>query len=102
MCATARLPSMRGTQRDALGHHAIADEVPQGDQELAGQSDDHLLARTTGILGSGCKPSSQGTALLVLEKAPGRLDHSPSRPSIAGSGEPFLPAFVPALVGRTR
>src|SRR5262245_31751031 len=43
------LLSMCGTKSDALGHHAIADEVPQGDQELAGQGDDHLLARTTGI-----------------------------------------------------
>ena len=37
------LPSVCGTEGDALGHHAIADEVPQGDQELAGQGDDHFL-----------------------------------------------------------
>jgi phage-related protein len=102
MCASAILPSVCGTEGDALGHHAIADEVPQGDQEFACQSDDHLLARATGVLGSSFKPFRQGAAVLVLEKAPGQLDHSPSHPSIAGSGEPFFSAFLSALVGRTR
>jgi hypothetical protein len=41
---TASLPSVCGTEDDALGHDAVAHEVPQGDEQLAGQGDDHLLA----------------------------------------------------------
>ena len=47
-------------------------------------------------------PLRQGTLLLELEKAPRQLDHPPAHPSVAGSGEPFLAAFAPALVGRAR
>ena len=69
--ASAILPSVCGTQGDALGHHAIADEVPQGDQELARQGHDHLLARAPGVLGASSVPSSQGAVLLEPEKPPG-------------------------------
>jgi hypothetical protein len=33
------------TEDDALRHDAIANEAPQGDEQLASQGDDHLLAR---------------------------------------------------------
>ena len=38
------LRSLRWTQNDALRHHAIADEVPERDQQLARQGHDHLFA----------------------------------------------------------
>src|SRR5262249_40501155 len=50
------LPSVRRTEGDALGHDAILDEVPQGDQQLARQGHDHLLARAAGILGASSEP----------------------------------------------
>ena len=58
MYASAILPSVCGTEGDTLGYHAIAHEVPQGDQELARQSDDHLLARAAGVLSAGSIPLS--------------------------------------------
>jgi hypothetical protein len=68
------LPSVCGTKKNALGHHAIADEVPERDQKLARQGHDHLLAGATGVLGAGAIPLRQRTVLLELEKAPGQLD----------------------------
>jgi hypothetical protein len=38
------------TEGDALGHHAITHEVPQGDQKFARQGHDHGFARTAGVL----------------------------------------------------
>src|SRR5262245_30851915 len=70
------LPSLYGTEGNAVGHHAIVDEVPERDQELAGQGHDHLLARATGVLGASSVPLGQGAVLLELEKAPGQLDQS--------------------------
>jgi hypothetical protein len=45
-----------GTEDDTLGHDAIAGEAPQGDQKLASQRDDDLLAQAAGVLGAGFKP----------------------------------------------
>ena len=53
---TNSLLSVCGTQDYALGHHAIAHEVPQGDEQLACQGDDHLLARAASVLGASFKP----------------------------------------------
>ena len=50
------LPSACGTEDDALGHDAVADEVPQGDEKLARQGDDHLLAGAAGVLGASSEP----------------------------------------------
>src|SRR5215813_4630824 len=33
-----------GTEGDPLRHDAVANEMPQGDEQLARQGDDHLLA----------------------------------------------------------
>jgi hypothetical protein len=41
---TASSFSVCRTEDDALGHDAVADEVPQGDEQLSGQGHDHLLA----------------------------------------------------------
>ena len=91
---------MCGTEDDTLRHNAIADEVPQRDEQLARQGNDHLLARAAGVLGARLKPLGQGALLLVVEKAPRELDHAPPHPSIAGSGKPFLAALLSAFVGR--
>src|SRR6516162_8052047 len=92
-CSLARpLSSVCRTKDDALGQHAIAQEVPQGDQQLARQGHDHLLARGAGVLSASFKPLRQGALVLELEEAPRELDHSPPYPSIAGSGQPLLPA----------
>src|SRR5262249_3238103 len=44
------------TEDDALWHDAVAHEVPQGDEQLAGQGDDHLLARGADSLGASFNP----------------------------------------------
>src|SRR5215472_14636217 len=85
----ASLPSVGWTQDDTLGHDAIADEVPQRDE---------LLARA--VLRASFKPLGQGAVLLVVEETPRQLDHAPAHPGIAGSGQPLLAAFAPALMGR--
>ena len=46
----AFLHSVCRTKDDALGQHSIAYEVPRGDQQLACQGHDHLLARGTAFL----------------------------------------------------
>src|SRR6516225_8603063 len=85
-CSLARpLPSVCRTKDDALGQHAIAHEVPQGDQQLARQGHDHLLARGAGVLSASFKPLRQGALVLELNEAPRELDHSPPHPSIAGN-----------------
>src|SRR5215510_45473 len=96
------LPSVCRTEDDTLGHDAIAHEVPQGDEQLARQGDDHLLAQAAVILGASFKPLGQGALLLELEEAPRELDHSLPHPSIAGSREPLLAALAPAFIGRAR
>src|SRR5262245_31752136 len=92
------LPSVCGTENDALGHHAIVHEAPQGDEELARQGDDQLLARATSVLGARSKPLGQGAVLLELKEAPRELDHPSPHPSIAGSGESFFPASASTFV----
>ena len=93
---------MCGAKDDALGHHAIPHQVPQGDEQLARQSDDHLLSRAAAVLGARSKPLGQRALLLKVEKAPGELDHPPPHPSVAGSGKPLLAALAPAFIGRAR
>ena len=90
------------TQDHAFGHDAIADEVPQGDEKLAGQGDDHLFAQAGCILGARSIPLGQGARLLEVEELPRELDHPFPHSSVAGSGKPLLAAFLPALVGRAR
>src|SRR5262245_28276142 len=75
--------SLCGTEHNAFRHHAIADEVPERDEEFARKGDDHLLARATGVLGTRSKPLGQGAIFLELEKAPRQLDHSPPHSSVA-------------------
>src|SRR5262245_1055390 len=96
------LPSVRRTEDDTLGHDAVAHEVPQGDEKLARQGHNHLLARGAGVLGANFKPFRQGALLLESKKAPRQLDHPPPHPTIAGSGEPLLPASAATFVGRAR
>ena len=94
-----QIAALCGTQNHA--YDAIANEVPQGDEELARQCDDHL-ARATIVLDARFKPLGQGTLLLKVEEAPGELDHPFPHSSVAGSGKSLLAAFLPALVGRAR
>src|SRR5215831_11579269 len=71
-CASA-LPSVCRMQDHAVGHSAIADEVPQGDEELARQCDDHLFARAGRGLGTRPKPLCQGALFLEIKEAPREL-----------------------------
>src|SRR5262245_26099563 len=96
------LRSMRRPQNDAVRHHAFSHQPPQGNQKLARQGHDHELASTTGVLSAGSKPLCQGAVLLEHEKSPRQLDHASSNPSVARTGQPFLPAFSATLVGRAR
>jgi hypothetical protein len=96
------LPSACRTQDHAFGHDAIADEVPQGAEKLAGKGGDHLFAQAGCILGARPIPLGQGALLLEVEESPRELDHPFLHSSVAGSGKPLLAAFIPALVGRAR
>ena len=96
------LRSLCGTQNDAVRHHALPHEPPQGDQKLARQGHDHGLASAAGVFGAGSKPLRQGAVLLEYEKSPRQLDHAPSNSRVARTRQPFLPAFSAALVGRAR
>src|SRR5262249_61348149 len=57
--------SMCRTEDDALRYDAFANEAPEGDDQLALQGDDHLLARAAGVLGARLKPLGQGALLLL-------------------------------------
>jgi len=61
-----------------------------------------MVLRVPRALGAGPKPLRQGAVLLEHEKSPRQLDHASSNPSVAGTGQPFLPASSAALVGRAR
>jgi hypothetical protein len=52
--AFSDLRSLRRAHNDAVRHHALPHQPPQGDQKLARQGHDHGLARATGGLGAGC------------------------------------------------
>src|SRR5580698_8392653 len=82
------------------GTTPLPNEPPQSDQKLACQGHDHCLASAAGVLGAGSKPLRQSAVLLEHEQPPRQLNHASSNPSIARTGQPFLPAFPPALVGR--
>src|SRR5664279_1027431 len=94
------LHSLCRTQNNAVWYNALPHKSPQGDQKLARQGHDHGLSNTASVLGAGSKPPRQGAVLLVQKEAPRQLNHASSDSSIAGTGQPFFPAFPPALVGR--
>jgi hypothetical protein len=91
-------PSLRWAQNDAIWHHAFAHQSPQGNQKFACQGNDHGLAGTAGILGTGSKPLRQGTVLLEHEKSPRQLDHASADSNVARTRQSFLPASCTALV----
>src|SRR3974390_779518 len=93
------LRSLCRTQNDAVWHHALPHEPPQGDQKLARQGHDHGLASTESVLRASSIPLRQGAVLLVHKEPPRQLDHAAPNSTIAGTGQPFLPAFPAALVG---
>src|SRR5262249_61063161 len=94
------LCSLCRTQNDAVWHDALPHELPQGDQKLARQGHDHALASAAGVLGTGSEPLRPGAVLLVQKEPPCQLDHAAPNATVAGTGQPFLPAFSAALVGR--
>jgi hypothetical protein len=100
--AFSNLRLLRRAPNDAVRHHALSHEPPQGDQKLARQGHDHELALTARFLGAGSKPLRQCAVLLKHEKSPRQLDHTSANSSVAGTGQPFLPAFRAALVARAR
>ena len=63
--AFSDLRSLRRAQNDAVRHHALPHQPPQGDQKLARQGHDHGLSSTASVLGAGSKPLRQGAVLLV-------------------------------------
>ena len=99
------LRSLCGTQNDAVRHHALPHEPPQGDQKLARQGHDHGLASAAGVVGTGSEPLRQGAVILEHEKShanwimPRRTRGFPDRASPfsrrffpLSSGEPVRPA----------
>src|SRR6516225_11070471 len=90
-CA-GRRTTPSGTTPSRTSHHKAIRSLRQGH--------DHGLARAAGVLGACTKPLRQGAVLLEHEKSPRQLDHAPPNSSIARTGQPFLVALLPALVGR--
>jgi hypothetical protein len=87
---------LRRAQNDAVRHHALSHEPPQGDRKLARQGHDHGLTSAASILGAGSKPLHHGAVLLEYEKSPSQLDHASSNSSVARTGQSFLAALLPA------
>jgi hypothetical protein len=65
-----------GTKDDALGQHAIAYEVPQGDEQLACQCGDHLLTRTAGRAETASFPAAPEHCRSGRVPSPGSCFHS--------------------------
>lgn len=63
-------PSCR-PQDQAVRHGAGGDKPPEGDQQLAGEGDDHRLAPGRSRLGSVAIPGRQAAALLEHQEPPG-------------------------------
>src|SRR3974390_1207831 len=93
------LRSLCRTQNDAVWHHALPHELPQGDQKLARQGHDQGLASTESVLRASWILLRQGAVLLVHKEPPRQLDHAAPNSTIAGTGQPFLPPLAAALVG---
>ena len=95
--------SVCGFQNDAFGHFAEGDELPQGDQQLSGQRDDHRLAdASSSVLRSRPVPAGQFAVGLEHQEPPGERDHSVSNARVACSGQPFLAAFYATFLWRSR
>src|SRR5258707_2131926 len=70
-------------------------ELPQRDQQLAGERHDHRLLRVgAAVLGAFAVPFDQRAVALVDEETPGELDERPADAAVAGLGKPLL---APAL-----
>ena len=79
--------------REAPRRQAFAggDHAPEGDEQLAGECDDHLrLAGTVGALGSGPEPLGQSAILLKQEEPPSELNHATTHPGVARFREAFF------------
>jgi len=80
------LPSLCGSEDDALGHDTISNEVPECDQQLSGQGQDHFLARSGNLVCARPEPACQRAVFLEQQETPGELDHATTHPKVAGSG----------------
>ena len=79
-----------GFQNDAFGHFAKSDKLPQGNQQLAGQCDDHRLADIGPPIKCALSvPVGQFAIFLVPKKPPGELDHAVSNARVASSRQPL-------------
>ena len=95
--------SICGFQNDAFGHFAVGSKLPQGNQQLSRQRDDHRLADArSSVLRSLPEPASQLAIRLVHQEPPGELDHSVSNARIDCSGQSFLAAFRATFIRRSR
>jgi hypothetical protein len=87
----AEVWSDRLPQHDAVRDFAGGDHAPKRDEQLAGESDDHLrLARPPGTIGPAPEPLSKGAVFLKQKEAPRELDQAAAHPGIARFGETFL------------
>ena len=88
-------------QTNAFRDLAGGDQLPQRDQQLAGERHDHgLPGGAAAVLGTLAEPLDQRAVGLVAQKAPGELDQRPPHAGITGLGQPFLAPLAAALVGR--
>ncbi len=82
---------------------AGCDHPPQGDEQLAGESDDQDRLADTLDLGAGAIPLGERAFLLEQQKPPGELNQPATNPGIARFGQAFLPplgaAFITPMVG---
>src|SRR6266567_4711796 len=67
-------PSRRRAQDDALGHLAGSCQAPQCNQQLAGEGEDHRLARCRATVGGArLEPFDERALFLEQQKAPSQL-----------------------------
>src|SRR6202165_1938400 len=75
----------------AVGHDAALDVAPQGDEQLAGECDDHgALEASGGDADAGMEPACEGSVGLAAEPEPGELDGGMPGSSVAGLADALL------------
>src|ERR1700749_186413 len=84
-----------------MRHFTCGDHAPEGDEQLAGECDDHFrLACAVSALGPRSEPLRQGAILLEQQEPPGELDHATTHAAIARLGEAFFASLGSAFVRR--
>jgi len=84
-----------------LDYDAGADVLPESNEQLARQCDDHRLFETAAVAGNALlEPESERRVGLVAQPQPGELDHRRSQTRISGFRYALLTIDIAALPRR--